>query len=327
MVSEHLELLLITYNRADDLRSTLERLAESPFGDCRLTVLDNHSTDATPQVIEEMAQRFPDLHVIRHPRNIGGTPNYLRALEVATKRYAWVVADDDDFDFSLCDDVLAAVEEGEVDLIALGAPGREDWSGGRTTLNGLRSQGRRVFYVFTFIPNTIYRTELIDDLLLYRCYEMVPTLYPHFAFLREMLERDATVHVSNRQIVLRRGTSLPSSHLWWFVRWVRCCQSLPDKHMRREAIWETNLTRRAWLLDRAAAVAQERLYFPARTGEEIFELLRTLRGAQRAWFLLLAPLAILPVGILRAAKGMIKGSQGASSSDGPPPDFQALGER
>ena len=48
---DNLEIIVITYNRAELLGTTLDRLAASPFSTCRITVLNNASTDHTQQVV------------------------------------------------------------------------------------------------------------------------------------------------------------------------------------------------------------------------------------------------------------------------------------
>jgi len=53
-------IVIATYNRAADLRQTLQSLARlRPDGPWEVIVVDNHSPDATRQVVEEAAQSFP----------------------------------------------------------------------------------------------------------------------------------------------------------------------------------------------------------------------------------------------------------------------------
>ncbi len=133
VLADELELTLITYNRADALARTLEQLATSPFAACRLTVLDNCSTDGTAGGVRGLrAERFPELRVVRHARNIGAEANYLRALETMERPYGWVLCDDDDLDFSDCDDVIAAIWRARSTWSPSGRPrGRTGRAGGR----------------------------------------------------------------------------------------------------------------------------------------------------------------------------------------------------
>ncbi|CAA9518647.1 MAG: hypothetical protein AVDCRST_MAG53-3144 [uncultured Solirubrobacteraceae bacterium] len=309
MLADDLEITLITYNRADALARALEQLAASPFADCRITVLDNCSTDHTPEVCTIFAERFEDLHVMRHVRNIGAEANYLRALETMTRPYGWVLCDDDDLDFSHCDDVIAAIEQGEVDVLSVGAPGREEWAGGRTTMGRLRDADFRVYSVFVFMPNTIYRTAAIDPAALLDGYRNIENLYPMFPFVRRLVERDAPVHVSLRMLVHRGGITVPVTPMYWFVRWVRCASTIPEQQDRRYLVWSAAPGRIAWLRTLAASILQEKLYRPQAVGGELWELLRLLRGGQRLALIALAPLALVPTPALAVAKRRLTGQE------------------
>jgi glycosyltransferase involved in cell wall biosynthesis len=310
VLEERLDLALITYNRADALAQTLEQLAGSPFAGCRLTILDNASTDQTPDVCARFAGRFPDLRIERHPRNVGAEANYLRALEGLEKPYGWVLCDDDDLDFSDCDDVLAAIEEGEVDVLSVGAPGREAWPAGRTTMGRLRDADFRVYGVFVFMPNTIYRTAAIDQAALVDGYRWIDNLYPMFPFVRRLVERDAPVHVSRTMLVRRRGMTVPVTPMYWFLRWVRCASTIPEPQDRRYLVYSTSPTRWEWLVNLASMLLQEKLYRPQAVGGEIWELLRLLRGKQRLALVGLMGLALIPTSLLAAGKRRVTGQDG-----------------
>ncbi len=310
MLAEKLDLALITYNRADALEQTLEQLAASPFAGCRLTILDNASTDATPEVCARFADRFRELRVERHRRNVGAEANYLRALEGLEKPYGWVLCDDDDLDFSDCDDVIEAIEEGEVDVLSVGAPARALWTGGRTTMGRLRDDHYLIYSTFVFMPNTIYRTAAIDPAALVDGYRNIDNLYPMFPFVRRLVERDAPVHVSRRMLVLRRGLTVPVTPMYWFARWVRCASTVPEAEDRLALVWSTSENRRAWYKTLAAMVLQEKLYRPEAVGGEIWELLRLLQGRQRLALIALMPLALVPTAVLAVGKGRVTGERG-----------------
>ena len=41
MLEDLLELVLITYNRSEYLDNTLKQFADSPFKNCKMTIIDN----------------------------------------------------------------------------------------------------------------------------------------------------------------------------------------------------------------------------------------------------------------------------------------------
>nr|MDQ3604423.1 hypothetical protein [Actinomycetota bacterium] len=226
--------------------------------------------------------------------NIGANPNYLRAVELSRAPYTWVVADDDDFDFSDCDDVIAAIEDGEVDLISVGAPGRSGWTPGRTSMGALVARRARIFFVFTFMPNTIFRTGLFDEPSFSEGYRLVEALYPHFPFVRRQIERDASVHVSRREVVIRGGDTVPESALYWFERWVRCCSTIADRRLRHEAVYEPCQGRVRWFAWLAGMINQERIHNPERVWRELAALALGLRRGQLLMLALAAPIALVP---------------------------------
>ncbi len=78
-VSGSVTVVLVVHNRCDLTRACLESLAATtlPF---ELLVVDNASTDATPDVVRALAGRRP-FHYVRNPENLG----LIRALNQAAR--------------------------------------------------------------------------------------------------------------------------------------------------------------------------------------------------------------------------------------------------
>ncbi|MDR2161462.1 MAG: glycosyltransferase [Desulfovibrio sp.] len=92
------EVLLYSWNHADDLYRTLEALAASRLGECGLTVLNNGSSDHTRDVIHSWQDRLGGrMRSIALPVNVGAPAarNWLLDLE-ASKAADWVAFLDDD---------------------------------------------------------------------------------------------------------------------------------------------------------------------------------------------------------------------------------------
>ena len=102
MLKDKLEIILVTYNRKPYLEDTLNQLFcdESPIKDCNFTILDNCSTDGSSELIQEYSKKYNNIKHIRHNKNIGGNANITRAIEIATKKYFWVLCDDDKYDWT-----------------------------------------------------------------------------------------------------------------------------------------------------------------------------------------------------------------------------------
>ena len=82
-----------TYNRAAALKKTLEIILPQLHENAQCVVLDNCSTDATPDVVAEAQRQSPYLRSIRNGVNVGGGANQLRCFEVAPTGWIWLLSD------------------------------------------------------------------------------------------------------------------------------------------------------------------------------------------------------------------------------------------
>lgn len=93
MQNDTLSVYIITYNRANYLESSIQSVLKQTYKDYDLFILDNCSTDSTPNVIK----KFNDsrLHYIRHSKNIGGIGNIQFAIKHCTTDFMVIFHDDD----------------------------------------------------------------------------------------------------------------------------------------------------------------------------------------------------------------------------------------
>lgn len=238
MLEENLEILVITYDRAKDLEKTLNQVLNSPFKNCKITVIDNCSPDDTPQVCAHYQNLFSNMEVVRHKKNIGSSPNYLRAVELSDSKYTWVLCDDDPFDFNDCSDVISAIESGKYDIILVGAETQFEWERGlNTSTKDLIDKGARYYSTLGFIPSCIFRTEIYDATCIYKGYYNVQNIYPHFPFINKTVEENCSVYVSQKRIVYWGDKNLPGfPEIDIFIGWLNCCHNIKDKEIRLKAI-------------------------------------------------------------------------------------------
>ena len=90
-----LSICIPTYNRAEFLPATLESIAEQWGDDLEVTVADNGSTDGTQELVEAFQRKHEAVRYFRWPSNQGADRNYLKAVELATGRYCWILGSDD----------------------------------------------------------------------------------------------------------------------------------------------------------------------------------------------------------------------------------------
>ncbi len=90
--SAMVSVVILTWNRKDDLRFTLERLMREAYAPLEVIVVDNNSTDGTAAM---MATDFPQCHYLPQNENLG-IAGYNIGFKAATGEYI-VVLDSDSY--------------------------------------------------------------------------------------------------------------------------------------------------------------------------------------------------------------------------------------
>lgn len=314
MRSNKLGLYLVTYNRARFLEKTLAALADSPFASCRLTILDNCSTDDTPQVCAAFAGRFPDCRVVRHSRNVTGNGNYLHAVEMSDTEYVWVVCDDDTYDFSAAADVLRAVESGEFDVILFWSPlnrgyyrkGSTDLIGGAlagssggplrgqaSSARALTAAGVQLHTVMSFWPSCIFRAEYFDSDCLHSGYEVAADCFPVFPFINKVIRDNARVYYSERDMVVAMAGNYGLHYLRYLTGWLRACRTIPDR-LERSAVMRQVFSGRGVLKSMARAVMSARIAGYEYVTMDFFSAFFLLSPLDRLRLVLVFPALLVP---------------------------------
>lgn len=202
LLENKLSIIITTYNRADLLKKTFEYLKESPIRKCRITVLNNKSTDNTLDICESYRQYFTDFTIITHPVNLGGgCENYIHAIDYCDTEYMWILADDDEYDFSYFEDVTERINESDVDLIQVGAHNDCKWDWGIIdTPRNLCNMGYNYFKYSSFLPCTIFKYDFFCKYIK-QAYDYIHYRYPHMPCLVKAYECNSKVYLSKHRIV------------------------------------------------------------------------------------------------------------------------------
>ena len=95
---ENLYAVVVTYNRADFLRNLLDSFARLDTAPARILVVDNASSDHTPDVVAQaIAAGGPPIQYERLDRNVGGAGGFSRGVELALAsgaEWLWLMDDD-----------------------------------------------------------------------------------------------------------------------------------------------------------------------------------------------------------------------------------------
>ena len=194
--SEILDITIITFNRAEYLQKTLNAvLAEdSPVCNCRITILDNKSTDSTSDVISQFAKTHANITHITNNFNVGGNANIAKALEMyGATPYHWILCDDDVYCWDGWTEVEEAMLRGEK-LICVGDR--------HLPKNGpKRTDPAECLQQMTFLPSIIYGPGVITNTAIRNAYDNTYALFPHLAPVIMHLNHGGKIFVIQHGVV------------------------------------------------------------------------------------------------------------------------------
>lgn len=228
-----LHIFLLTYNRERTFRRTLEAIAASPLKDHLLTVMDNCSTDGTPEICKEFRLLLPHMEVRRHARNIGFGPNYFRAIEWSRGEYTWVICDDDTFFPERIGALIELLENSRPEACFIGGPRQEDWPGGLDIRPMDIQQRFKTFLTAqSFVPALVFKSSLIGSGELVDGYFLISTKFPQCVIGRKLLIENIPCAVLHPPVLQREAPEeVGSNPLEVVDGWSLMCRSLPP-HLR-----------------------------------------------------------------------------------------------
>ncbi|MFW2512572.1 glycosyltransferase family 2 protein [Demequina sp. SO4-13] len=106
-----------TYNAEDFLPTCLEVMRRSGDDGTQFIVVDDHSTDATPHILDAAVRRMPTLTVVRNDTNVGVARSRNIALDVADGRYLTYLDVDDWYGHGHLEALVRAIQDLEVDFV------------------------------------------------------------------------------------------------------------------------------------------------------------------------------------------------------------------
>lgn len=240
MLKDELEIYIITYNRREHLDKTLKQIFndKSAIKDYNIIILDNASTDGTDELVANYQNICPNLKYIRHHRNIGGNANIARAFELASKKYVWILCDDDEYDFTHWDEVELAADM-DYDAIVVA--------------NYVNPQANVGYLVkqMTFTPSTIYKTDNLTQTVMSNIEFSIHNMFPHLAVASHILNNPKKkIYICNHWAVrmvpnsnssyvrgLRKDEAHPyMSHMFWSVGYINAIQMIKSNEIRKIVI-------------------------------------------------------------------------------------------
>lgn len=284
-----LQPVLITYNRAPHLEKTLKAFFDAGLSSMELHVLDNASTDSTAEVVRRIQKDWSALRYQRNQYNIGGNGNILRAVEISSSQYSWIIGDDDEWHLDNIGFLMDALANRNADVIRLGWLASEDSRGREHGIANFALREPLFFASVSMISATIVRRTLITEVLP-QAYMNIGDAYPQLVPLLLAAQRpDVTVFTVPKNLLTHTPNSAPGYYfgdLEWYCAWFRTSRHLADHKLRIKFIREIGryMTMKApSILNRMLWYSKVALTYKARgipQGEYLMTMLAYGRGAR-----------------------------------------------
>lgn len=98
-MKEILTIAIPTYNRVNHLIDNIDTILVQLNADCRLLIIDNHSSyildDKISEILEVYLNKGLDIRVIRNNVNVGLFGNILKCFELCETKWLYIIGDDD----------------------------------------------------------------------------------------------------------------------------------------------------------------------------------------------------------------------------------------
>ncbi len=110
-------IIMPVYNEARTLPEIVDRVLSSPVPDLSVVMVDDGSTDGTPQVMQELASRHERITVVAHDRNMGKGAAVKTGLQHAEGDVVIIQDADLEYDPQDYPRLLKPIEDGEADAV------------------------------------------------------------------------------------------------------------------------------------------------------------------------------------------------------------------
>ena len=159
---------------------------------------------------------------------------------MVSKKYYWIICDDDEFDFSSWREVETALAQ-DYDIIMLNP---SNIIGGEITLP-------RILNACSFLPLVIGKSKNITEAVLSETFDNVPNWFPHFASICSVINKKGSFYINSEDVVhstqneIRQGVpahkkikelSLQAKYKFFHPCYLNSLYLIKDRKLRAEII-------------------------------------------------------------------------------------------
>lgn len=185
-MNKFLSICIPTYNGGKKLKKSLSYIIPivSKYN-VPIVISDNASEDNTYEIIEDIKKKYSSVFYFRNDENIGSDKNFIKVLNLATTKYAWLLGDDDYFTEEGFVQVLeSAKSETDYSMITVNEKNRVfnvptgDIIGGKNVINKLgahltwmsclifnRTEVKKIMNIERYYDSWFLQTGLVYDIM------------------------------------------------------------------------------------------------------------------------------------------------------------------
>ena len=116
MENKKVSIIIPAYNIADYITKCIHSIQNQTYQNLEIVVVDDGSADATPEILDELAQTEPRMTVI-HKQNEGVSVARNTGIEIATGEYIFFFDGDDFMEPETVEKVLKTAFEKNADTV------------------------------------------------------------------------------------------------------------------------------------------------------------------------------------------------------------------
>lgn len=202
-ITNDLDIFIITYNRASYLDKTIQKLLcmDSPIKDCQITILDNASTDNTKNIVAKHQNKNTNLRYIKNNRNLGAVLNIIKAMELADKKWLWILGDDDDYDWSAWPEIEDALNK-DYDAV------NTCWHDGAKS-----NEYKYLLNESGFIATSIVNTKHLTSTTLQNAAYNSISMDPHSAIMAKIINEKGKIYVPEKKLCIENLNNKDNSNI------------------------------------------------------------------------------------------------------------------
>lgn len=224
-------IIITAYNVEEYLQQAVESCINQTFKDIEIIIVEDCSTDSTPQIIASLMQKDERIHLIQNDKNYGAGQSRRNGLDNAQGEYFLLLDGDDWIDSNFIEELYNKAIETNADIVSGGIKVlRENGAYDITSYGNTVTEGYDKVFKFwkeriVFMNNKLIRTSLHEKVpyCTRRFVEDTPVIIPMLYFANKVVYVD---NVGYNYRMQNESLTHKASPLKWAIYRALCALDL-----------------------------------------------------------------------------------------------------